>query len=160
MNDKEIRTDLRQPCCECPFRKNSAPGWLGPFTPEGILRDAVDREGGFVCHRTNGAQVHQFCAGAAIFLNRILKRSRVAVYASYQLSLRDAGDEVVNNVLPSREAFIEHHTSLGRHRAECPVMEGPHCLCRESRDDECCYCDLGRGNCLDDGDDDEDGDEE
>ena len=30
----------------------------------------------------------------------------------------------------------------------CEVMEGPHCYCH-SQGRECCWCDLGLGNCRD-----------
>ena len=110
MDKRDTGTDLCQPCRECPFRKNSPPGWLGPFTPEGILDEALE---GFVCHRTHDAEVHQFCAGNAIFMNQLLKLSRDGAYATFQRSLKDADAEVVENVFASQQAFIEHHHSLG-----------------------------------------------
>ena len=37
----------------------------------------------------------------------------------------------------------------------CEVMKpGPHCVCHD-QNGECCYCVLGRRNCRDEGDDDE-----
>ena len=37
---------------------------------------------------------------------------------------------------------------------KCEVMDGPHCVCRDQGGD-CCYCDLGQGNCKDDEDEEE-----
>ena len=36
----------------------------------------------------------------------------------------------------------------------CEVMKGPHCYCH-SQGQDCCFCELGRDNCIDDGDEDE-----
>ena len=44
----------------------------------------------------------------------------------------------------------------------CDMMKpGPHCVCHDGPDEECCYCVLGLGNCRADGGDggDEDGEE-
>ena len=33
----------------------------------------------------------------------------------------------------------------------CEVMNpGPHCVCHDKEEGECCYCVLGEPNCLDD----------
>jgi hypothetical protein len=37
------------PCAECPFRKISPKGWLGPWTTDGILAQAHS-EAGLACH--------------------------------------------------------------------------------------------------------------
>lgn len=44
------------------------------------------------------------------------------------------------------------------HNDMCEVMDGPHCLCwhDEAEFSECCYCDLGEPNCLEDEEDEED----
>ena len=42
----------------------------------------------------------------------------------------------------------------------CEVMKpGPHCVCYDGPDEECCYCTLGLANCKDDGPKEEDSDD-
>lgn len=70
-----MKTDLNEPCTQCPFRRQAMPGWLGPWEPNELTR-AVKVEP-FPCHLTIKKRVPfdhpdaanmQSCAGAAIFL--------------------------------------------------------------------------------------------
>ena len=46
-----LKQNLDKPCKECPFRKKSAPGWLGSSTPEGFMATTLsDVE--MPCHLT------------------------------------------------------------------------------------------------------------
>ena len=75
-----------QPCRECPWRKDSAPGWLGPQSADEWLR-AVHGETPIACHMTIprsggwGRKTKQ-CRGAASFRANVFKtpmNSTVAV---------------------------------------------------------------------------------
>ena len=159
-----VNTDLTSPCQDCPFRKSSAPGWLGPWEPDQILHEAIDREG-FVCHRTVNTPQLQWCAGAALMLNRTLKISRDRDYAAYQKLLKSNPIEIQESVFGSRDEFLVHHVRVPVAQVEddpkvsadyCTVMDGPHCVCVYADRGECCFCDRQLANCLDDeGDDDE-----
>lgn len=46
-------TICKKLCNECPFSKNSLPGWLGSHTVQGIL-DSQQFEGLFSCHKVRG----------------------------------------------------------------------------------------------------------
>ncbi len=76
--------DLKEPCRECPFRRESAPGWLGADTPENFIETTLaDYE--MPCHQTVNYEdpgwfteldKAQACAGSLIFFSNICKRSR------------------------------------------------------------------------------------
>lgn len=114
-----MKSDFVQPCNECPFRRKSAPGWLGPWEPEQLLA-ALDYEP-FPCHQTIqdvGLSFEdenlQSCAGAAIFFNNSIKMSRQRGMAEHQKLLKEIPDEVKQSVFTRPHEFIEHHTRSKR----------------------------------------------
>jgi hypothetical protein len=104
MNDQR-----KKPCKECPFRRKSAPGWLGRDTPEGFITTAM-ADHPMPCHlevdyeqkdwRTQAASA-PLCAGALIFFANTCKLSR----DPERPRLKPDRANVFNN---PRE-FIEHH---------------------------------------------------
>lgn len=65
------RRQHQKPCSDCPWRRNSLPGWLGEGTVEGWLAIAHgDRA--VKCHVVSNHQ----CAGIAIFRRNICKTPR------------------------------------------------------------------------------------
>lgn len=106
-------------CGECPWRRESAPGWLGPFTAEqwlGIARS----EAPVACHRTicgddndwDNGTIRQ-CAGMAQYRRNTGKRPRDPEVAVA---------EDVDNVLffGGPVEFREHH---GRFECTCPITQ-------------------------------------
>ena len=83
------------PCADCPWRRDSLPGWLGDMTPEQWLACAHG-ETKVMCHCIKNQQ----CAGVAIY------RRNVAKYA-YPPNLRLEADREV--VFASRAEFAAHH---------------------------------------------------
>ena len=71
---KVARKQHKAPCHDCPWRRASIPGWLGPYTIEEWLQVAHG-EGRIECHT-----VKQFdddgwqCAGAAIYRANVIKQ--------------------------------------------------------------------------------------
>lgn len=72
------------PCSECPWRRNAAPGWLGPHTAEEWI-GAAHGDGQIACHLTinedndddlSKADTMTTCAGAAIFRANVCKLPR------------------------------------------------------------------------------------
>ena len=107
--------DLTQPCSECPFRRVAPPGWLGPWTPEGLVSHLKENDVMFECHQTipddDASDVGlQQCAGAAIFANNFCKRARDRDRAWHQdrLGIDD------KDVFSHPQEFIDHHRSLGK----------------------------------------------
>lgn len=108
-----MKTELRKPCVECPFRKKHLPGWLGPWEANDLILH-VHRDGAFPCHRTIKKDIPesemQSCAGATIHMNRSIKRSKNADHAAHQAILKDAPPEIVESVFEWQKDFIKHHT--------------------------------------------------
>lgn len=68
------------PCKECPWRRKSAPGWLGPHTAEEWISMAHG-EGFIACHLTiekagDNADAMTQCSGSAIFRSNLCKLPR------------------------------------------------------------------------------------
>lgn len=115
-----MKGDLRRPCSECPFRRASAPGWMGPWSPKELLASIAYYP--FACHKTipegagevdpNEAPLRelQLCAGAAIFLNNQLKLSRSPVAAAHQTALKGVDEAVKRGVFGNAAEFLDHHT--------------------------------------------------
>jgi hypothetical protein len=49
-NNMPMKINLRKPCSQCPFRRNSLRGWLGPWDVEQLLHHLG--RGEFPCHQT------------------------------------------------------------------------------------------------------------
>ena len=113
-----MRTGLSQPCNECPFRRSSAPGWLGPWEPQELLQ--VISHDPFACHQTIRDDYDswepqpedddiQMCAGSAIYLNNKFERSRIGFIAEYQNDMKSVSDEIKQSVFNRPNEFVEHH---------------------------------------------------
>jgi hypothetical protein len=110
----------KQPCKECPFRENATPGWLGPWTPEGILQQAHG-EAGLGCHyHVNQllkkepemsdekliASTH-VCVGSLFNANNSFKCYRNPVLRAWQ----DALEKIKPRVrIMNWKEFMDHHT--------------------------------------------------
>lgn len=65
----------QKPCAECPFRKNTPAGWLGPWTPDEVFA-VVHGEGGLACHvdvglKGEGLPIEDYkpCVGSLMHAN-------------------------------------------------------------------------------------------
>jgi hypothetical protein len=61
----------RDPCSDCPWRRDALPGWLGEMTA-GEWIQAAHGEARIDCHTVIGPQ----CAGAAIYRANMCKKPR------------------------------------------------------------------------------------
>jgi hypothetical protein len=117
-----MKFDKKSPCSECPFRKTSIRGWLGPDDEKQVL-SKVHGEGGYPCHMdltkapviTKGPNAGyldtsdtQQCAGAIIHANLSHKCYRDPELRAHQDRLEGCAHE--KDVLNLRE-FLEHHKS-------------------------------------------------
>lgn len=98
-----------KPCRECPWRKNSIPGWLGASTPLEFL-DLSESEARMPCHLTVDYERDDWeeqiktapqCAGRAIYF-----ANRCKVPKNRELIVLEADRE---NVFTDPEAFYRHH---------------------------------------------------
>lgn len=68
---KGMQRAIKSPCVECPFRRDSAPGYLGGYTPEMYL-EAVRSPASLACHKSAGfhegkIESQRVCTGLAAF---------------------------------------------------------------------------------------------
>jgi hypothetical protein len=99
------RVAHKVPCKECPYRKTSAPGWLGP-DPLEAYTTAIQLDVPISCHRTRGKKKRPaMCAGSVIHLNNQVKVPRDPVFAGVvvQYGKSDAVFRWTNE-------FVAHHT--------------------------------------------------
>lgn len=114
-----MKDTFKNPCPECPFRKNSAPGWLGPHTAT-ELHQYVMAEGHFACHMTIPAnetnvtvlsEVTTRCQGSVLYMGKNCKSPQDKILAE-QLNITKSDPEYRNrleNILNLCE-FHEHHS--------------------------------------------------
>lgn len=94
------------PCTECPWRRISAPGWLGPYTAEQWFRLAHSDEP-IACHLTivtdgEWEDGTMQCAGAARYRANVAKQPRDPQVAS--------GPVDRDTVFARPDEFLAHHT--------------------------------------------------
>ena len=109
-----MKLNLTEPCNQCPFRRESCPGWLGPWDARELL--FVIGHYPFPCHQTMGEDDEtkeldrmENCAGAALFLNRKAELSRVPDMHEHQKRLKDAPPRVKLRVFETAREFVTHH---------------------------------------------------
>lgn len=66
---------LRPRCEQCPFRKNSAPGWLGPWNVQDF-EQMYNGDANFICHSSIDKNVEHTCVGYVLIRVNSLKVSR------------------------------------------------------------------------------------
>ena len=110
-------------CAECPFRKKSAPGWLGPWSVD-EFEQIINSDSQFVCHDVINKMsddnvptsiiedVGQHCVGLLRYRNSLCRLSRDPEVAEVQRELRSVQDE---EIIPARE-FRTHHESIIKKR--------------------------------------------
>lgn len=106
---------LKTPCNDCPFRKDSAPGWLGPYSGPLALHQFIMSETPFPCHLTHeekdlapgvaGSEKHPLCSGAIAYMKKNGKRPRNPALAGLVSACNDT-----EGILALPE-FFQHHKS-------------------------------------------------
>ena len=108
-------------CDECPFRKKSLPGWLGPHSIDDIEK-VVQSDEPFICHKSIAEMIEsgipegdpqleeegEHCVGMLRYRNAMCKRSRDPETAQAQTEIRSVDDVPV---IEARK-FREHHEKL------------------------------------------------
>lgn len=100
----ELPEAVKDPCSECPWRRESAPGWLGPQTAKEWIMTAHS-ETPIICHKTikesGNYDGTKQCRGAAIF--------RANVYKTPRRSDAAVGPQDTKIVFADNEEFLAHH---------------------------------------------------
>lgn len=71
MHAKGMQRAIKVPCVECPYRRDSAPGYLGGYTPE-MYMEATFSPVSLACHKSKGfhegeIESQRVCTGLAAF---------------------------------------------------------------------------------------------
>jgi|VirMetMinimDraft_7_1064189.scaffolds.fasta_scaffold126634_1 hypothetical protein len=92
---------MKSPCAKCPFRKDSAEGWLGKDRMAGIVKAES-----FVCHKTTSGtnQDRKQCAGHMILMGERNAFVRSAKAFKFNLGLQNR-----ELIFDSPEDCINHH---------------------------------------------------
>jgi len=115
-----MKFNRKDPCKQCPFKKNSAPGWLGAYSISDI-KNAILNEEVFPCHPTVNYEDHdfiknqimnpdskvQFCAGFAILSKRLCKLPRDKDMSNYWRNVINKDSQYV---FDSFKDFEDYHT--------------------------------------------------
>lgn len=103
----------KEPCDECPFRKDSIPAYLGPYESPEELHSIVMAELPFTCHMTqtkdltwDEAKDSVLCAGAIAYMKKNAKRPRNGELAYL---VEEIPKQILDNILYQSE-FIKHHS--------------------------------------------------
>jgi hypothetical protein len=121
MNDTKLPV-AKVPCKECPFRRDSIPGWLGggDHGDATSYRLLAHSDANVACHCSPGfaaddAERKRPCAGLAIYRNNVLKKPRDGEAARACL---EVGKDEADTVFKTPMEFFEHHDITSR-----PVMD-------------------------------------
>ena len=106
MDTQEFPEAVKEPCNECPWRRDASVGHLGPHTAREWTRMAHS-ETAIACHKTiegddgwDGKKIRQ-CRGAAVFRANVCKTPRNPSVAK--------GPENHEAVFSNNEEFVNHH---------------------------------------------------
>lgn len=77
---REYPPPVKEPCNDCPWRRNAKPGWLGPYDADQWL-EIAHSDSPIACHQTlpeggGWGESTQQCKGAAIFRTNVGKSPR------------------------------------------------------------------------------------
>jgi hypothetical protein len=95
-----------KPCKECPFKKGSVAGWLGPYkTPLQFVQDSFQQDG-MTCHMSVERDDLKVCVGSLHCANKSAKQFQGELLSA-QKSVADDTD-AADQCMTAPE-FIEHH---------------------------------------------------
>lgn len=107
LKHKNMKNNLKKPCNECPFRKNSIKGWLGGETAQSTF-DMVSHEVDFACHKTRHKEVEEMsrCRGFLLFTKKACKLPKYN--EELKAIIENLKKPDTSNILSIPE-FFQHH---------------------------------------------------
>lgn len=97
----------KKPCVECPFRIDSAKGYLGGFSIEDTMLTALS-DGDFKCHLTRETDNEKHCAGRLLFAKKSAKSFRDRDMDNLKNEIAALNPNYRDEVLAAWE-FKKHH---------------------------------------------------
>ena len=111
--------NLKKPCNDCPFRRDSPQGWLGKERAKDISTTLVKGIGTFSCHKTTGAtngedvpqEKQSQCFGALQMLRNSNKLESGFIFqmATRLLGADFSGVKKSKEIFRNKTQFIKHH---------------------------------------------------
>lgn len=112
-----MKPALRAPCVECPLRRDSAPGYLGGYTPEMYL-EILHSPASIACHSSKGfhegvIETQAHCTGVAAYRANVghicsVPTEHGLVPTSAHLSTQLIGSDTEHYFATPQE-FYDHH---------------------------------------------------
>lgn len=105
---KRVTKQHTTPCSDCPWRRESLPGWLGGMSPEDWVK-AAHGDNAIECHTRvgrSGQFIH--CAGAAIYRANVAKRVREDAWRFLKVLPLTLAKDIVK-VFATPFEFLKHH---------------------------------------------------
>jgi hypothetical protein len=99
----------KKPCNDCPFRKNSLAGWLGPHDVD-YFSEVLRADFPYPCHLSLNKPEEHICVGLVHTRNNMCKKARSGVLVEEEQRLYD----IENNCFSSIKEFVEHHTKFDK----------------------------------------------
>jgi hypothetical protein len=108
-----MKPAIKEPCRECPLRRDSVPGYLGGYTPK-MYTDIMHGPASIACHSSEGFHEGQIekqrhCTGVAAYRANVghicaIQGRPTAAHTSTQLIGHDE-----EHYFASPEEFVAHH---------------------------------------------------
>lgn len=118
MHPVGMQVAIKTPCVECPFRRDSAPGYLGGYSPN-MYMDVVLSPASLACHKSEGfhegeIEKQRHCTGLAAFRANLGWIASVDVGGVLVPTIAHASTKIVGAdqevYFGTATEFIEHHT--------------------------------------------------
>lgn len=112
-----MKPAVKLPCVECPLRRDSAPGYLGGYTPEMYL-EVMFSPASIACHSSPGFHEGEVgkqhhCTGVAAFRANVgwiasVEHNGVMMPTYAHQSTREIGSDT-EHYFASAQEFYDHH---------------------------------------------------
>lgn len=106
-----MKNNLKKPCAECPFKKDSIKGWLGGETAKSTF-EMVTHECDFACHMTRHKKQEEMsrCRGFLMFSRKIGKMPKYNIPLANALKEIPFKEAMENESILELKEFFTHHT--------------------------------------------------
>ncbi len=103
-----MKSLLKKPCDECPWRRKHAAGWLGGYKPEEYTQQIQFDGPPVPCHKTikQGKEATSICYGSLVFMKNNCKSVR---HEEYPPDVLKAVEKDIENVFQWSQEFLDHH---------------------------------------------------
>lgn len=98
----------KEPCSDCPWRKNALPGWLGNHDVD-YFHDVFEQDFPYPCHQTMGKPNEHICTG--LVFTRV-NSCKISKYPGPLKETENALRDVQNNCFDNIHQFKDYHSKF------------------------------------------------